>query len=153
MKSKEQFDREITSFKETLKELRERCDVKETTAKNRINVIIWNLEELEKELKKDVFISFVEQKLDIKLNEDEKCYILGYSNTIKCSMIREDLLDCIKLAYNGEDVVFNCRSNSFILIKVPTGHTYKYNGVSLPSNHLVETMNKLYGNNWRYVIK
>ena len=153
MKSKEQFDREITSFKETLKELRERCDVKETTAKNRINVIIWNLEELEKELKKDVFISFVEQKLDIKLNEDEKCYILGYSNTIKCSMIREDLLDCIKLAYNGEDVVFNCRSNSFILIKVPIGHTYKYNGVSLPSNHLVETMNKLYGNNWRYVIK
>lgn len=153
MKSKEQFDREITSFKETLKELRERCDVKETTAKNRINVIIWNLEELEKELKKDVFISFVEQKLDIKLNEDEKCYILGYSNTIKCSMIREDLLDCIKLAYNGEDVVFNCRSNSFRLIKVPFGHTYKYKGVSLPSNHLVETMNKLYGNNWRYVIK
>ena len=153
MKSKEQFNREITSFKETLKELREKCDVKETTAKNRISVIIWNLEELEKELKKDVFLSFVEQKLDIKLNEDEKCYILGYNHTIRCSMIREDLLDCIKLAYNGEDVTFNCSSNSFRLIKVPIGHTYEYKGVSLPSNHLVETMNKLYGNNWRYYIK
>ena len=152
MKSKEQFDREITSFKATLKELREKYDVKETTAKNRISVIIWNLEELEKELKKDVFLSFVEQKLDIKLNEDEKCYILGYSHTIRCSMIREDLLDCIKLAYNGEDVVFNC-GDYFRLIKVPIDHTYKYNGVSLPSNHLVETMNKLYGNNWRYAIK
>ena len=152
MKSKEQFDREITSFKETLEELRDKYDVKETT-EIRISVIILNLEELEKELKKDVFISFVEQKLDIKLNEDEKCYILGYSHTIRCSMIREDLLDCIKLAYNGEDVVFNCSSNSFRLIKVPIGHTYKYNGVSLLSNHLVETMNKLYGNNWRYAIK
>lgn len=153
MKSKQQFDREITSFKATLKELRDKYDVKETTAKNRINLIIWNLEELEKELEKDVFISFVEQKLDIKLNEDEKRYILGYSHTIRCSMVREDLLDCIKLAYNGEDVLFNCSDNSFRLIKVPTGHTYRYNGISLPSNHLVETMNKLYGNNWRYAIK
>ena len=153
MKSKEQFNREITSFKATLRELRDKYDVKETTAKNRINVIIWNLEELERELEKDVFLSFVEQKLDIKLNEDEKCYILGYSHTIRCSMVREDLLDCIKLAYNGEDVAFNCSSNSFRLIKVPIGHTYKYKGVSLPSNHLVETMNTLYGYNWRYVIK
>ena len=152
MKSKEQFDREITSFKETLKELREKYDVMGTTAKNRISVIIWNLEELEKELKKDVFISYVEQALDIKLNEDEKCYILGYNHTIKCSMIREDLIDCIKLAYNGEDVIFNS-GGSFRLIKVPIGHTYKYKGVYLPSNHLVETMNKLYGNNWRYAIK
>ena len=44
MKSKEQFDREITSFKETLKELRKKYDVIGTTAKNRINVIIWNLD-------------------------------------------------------------------------------------------------------------
>lgn len=152
MKNKEQFDREITSFKETLKELREKYDVIGTTAKNRINVIIWNLEELEKELKKDVFLSFVEKKLDIKLSVDDKCYILGYTHTIKCPMIREDLLDCIRLAYNGEDVIFNDYTNSFRLIKVPRGHTYKYKGAYLPSGHLVETMNKLYGNNWRYVI-
>lgn len=151
--NKIEFDIEINKFEQMLKELRTREDIRKSVSYDTIRCLLEIITRLKTQLARETFFTYVEQALDIKLSDNEKDYILGHNSIIRCSMVREDLIDCIKLAYNGEDVVFNFGSNSFRLIKVPIGHTYKYNGVSLPSNHLVETMNKLYGNNWRYAIK
>lgn len=147
-----EIDNEINNFEKVLKELMKKEDVRESVAYDTIRGLLEIIIRLKIQLKRETFFTFVEQRLDIKLNDDEKDYILGYKPIIVRSMIRKDLIDCIKLAYNGEDVIFNYDANSFRLIKVPRGHTYKYNEVSLPSNHLVETMDKLYDNKWRYAI-
>nr|DAM40910.1 MAG TPA: hypothetical protein [Caudoviricetes sp.] len=155
MKNKEQFDREITSFKETLRELKQRYDVKKTVAKNRIDVILWNLEELEKELKKDVFILFVEQKLNINLTLLEKFFI-AYGDRYKEALYdvpakKSILLECIRMAYKGKDIS-NGSNIKERLIEIPIKFSFEYRGVLVPCGMLSETMDKLYGKNWRYCI-
>lgn len=156
MKSKEQFDREIKSFKETLRELKQKNDVKDTTASSTIDRIIAYLGMLELELKRDVFISFIEQTLNIKLNQKERRFIIFNDKygeiQLETHPMRSTLIEIIKLAYNGEDIIDNIKGR-IRLIRVPKGLTYTYKGVKLPCETLYETMNKLYNHNWRYYIK
>lgn len=156
MKNKVQIDREIASFKETLAELKNKHDVANSTAGTTIRKIITLIEEMQTELKTDTFISFVEQVLGIKLDWRERYFILGRTGyeevTLQRSINRGTLLECIKVAYEGEDILDKVKGTKR-LIRVPRGLTYCYKGAVLPAELLCEIMNKLYQNNWRYYIK
>lgn len=155
MKNKIQYDREINSFIETLKELKQALDVRKTAAYDTIGCLLEILDRLKVQLKRDAFFSFVEQQLNITLEAYEKDYILGYKgeNVLsKCDTVsRECLIGYLKLAYLGEEFV---HSRGYILrvIKIPKRDTYEFNKILLPAELLCETMNKLYGNKWRYTI-
>lgn len=156
MKGKVQIDREITSFIETLGELRRREDVRKSSAYDTIGCLLEVIDRLKIQLKRDTFFSFVEQRLDIKLEKYEKDYILGYAgeNVLsKCaSVTRESLIGYIKLAYSGKDLILYT-GKTLRIITVPKLDTYIYEGIVLPSELLCDTMNRLYENNWRYSIR
>lgn len=156
MKNKEQFDREITSFKETLRELKQRDDVKNTSAESTIHKIIKQLGVLELELKRDVFMSFTEQKLKIKLSPKERFFILGrigYEEILLDMSARKSaILECIRMAYEGKDIS-NGSNIKERLIEIPIKFLVEYKGVLVPYGILSETMDKLYNKNWRYIIK
>lgn len=156
MKIKEQFDREIKSFKETLKELKQRNDVKNTSAETTINKMIMQLGVLELELKRDVFLSFIEQKLNIKLSPKERLFILGRTGyeeiLLDMPVRRSTLLECIRIACEGKDIS-NGSNIKERLIEIPIKFSFEYKGVLVPCGMLSETMDKLYDKNWRYYIK